>query len=361
MDPRTVWLSDNFRLSDFLSNHSVYARGYANVFEPASGVDPRIKNAEALCEHALEPLLETVGQLSISYGYISPDFSRRTVKYQDPDKPSHHRWDLGAAADVVAHDWVRGRNIGQGLTQLFTSTNTVCSPVLLAHAIAESGTPFSRLITYSESPYLCIAVSSREVQKGEPRKAFYENRYQGHAKAKPLYLQMSSAASRARELAYLQETGLPVPWEGAGYPTYHGGGINQYQHMRVSEYTTVLDWLFNLKSISNGVKNIPALVDDKVQDSFAAAGLAFDYLVRNLGLPRIRVERGYVCRSHPDCEARFDWRGPTVWFELSGSATPVEFFERALASMPDEVEVIPSDFGATFGVPVEAALSGLFG
>lgn len=360
-DPRDVWLSRNFRLSDFLGNHSVYAKGYANPYE---GGQQHEDNARALCESALEPILERFGPVSLSYGYISPEFSRLTVKYQDPDKPSHHRWDLGAAADVCVHDWVEGRPLPQGPTaaQLLMHEDTSTSPVALAHELDESGLPYSRLITYSESPFVCVAVSAAEVAQSRPRRAFYENRYQGVAKVKPEYLQMSNAGARRRNHNYLQDVGLEHPWRGAGHPTYHGGGFRQYQHIRVSRYTTILDWLFNMKSISEGVKNPPMLMDERVQDSFAAAGIVYDWLIGVLGVPRLSILSGYLARTHPDFLDHPDWH-TGEWVDIEVGAPQgmfVDGLEMDIAGLlPAGLDSSPTERGVCIGIPVAAVLGGL--
>ena len=359
-DPRDDFLSEHFRLSDFLGNHSVYAKGYSNDAPRLSALQR--ENAEALCTEALEPLLERFGPLSIAYGLISPDFSRRTVKYQDPDKPSHHRWDLGAAADVISHKWVQGLPHEPDLMQLFASDVTRTSPALLAHAIDDTlAVPYSRLISYSESAFLCIAVSATEVASARPRKAFYENRFAGVPRAKPEYIQQATPAARQRVRAELQQDGLPSPWQGGGFPSYHGGGIQQYQHMQVSKYTTVLDWLFNLKSISSGHKNIPALVSDEVQDAFAAAGLVYDYLVDRTLIPRFSILGGYVCRSHPDFTPEVDWRNPSISFEIAGPATceVSDLCEAFAYVLPDYVTVEETERGAIISVDKETILSDL--
>lgn len=356
-DPRNIWLSDNFRLSDFLGNHSVYARGIPNHFYWEDGEDEgRLDNATALCTAALEPILEEYGPMSISYGYISPEFSRATVKYQDPDKPSHHRWDLGAAADIVVHRWVQGHSFKKKvpLANLFMDENTRTSPIALAHAIdSELQVPYSRMITYSESPCVCVAVKHSEVEDGRPRKAFYENRYMGAQKAKPLYIQMPSTMQKSRGLESLQTERLPFPWEGSGSPTYHGGGVRQYQHTRVSRYTTVLDWLFNLQSISTGVRNTPALNSPEVQDGFAAAGILFDHIQDHIGVPRISILGGYVCRTHPEYKVGSDWRDGTVRF-LLGSPRYMDsetFMALLGTAIPEYAEMEVGPLGVHISAP----------
>jgi hypothetical protein len=361
-DPRTYWISQNFRLSDFLGNHSVYARGFANPYE---GNDFSMGNAEALCLNGLERLLERFGPLSIAYGYISPEFSRRTVTYQDPNKPSHHRWDLGAAADICIHSWVDHRHTQDTLplANLFMDWNTSTSPAALAHEIDQMGIPYSRLITYSESPFLCLAIAEHELlDEMQPRKAFYENRYEGTARVKPDYRQLSNERARARAYADLQEQGLPADWRGAGHPTYHGGGLRQFQHTKVSKYTTALDWLFNLKSISEGHKNAPVLTSDPVLDSFAAAGMVYDHIIDHLNVKRLSILGGFVARNHPDFDPDADW-SKARWITLELGAPQGAFidgFEMDISGcLPDGIDVSVTELGARITLPVGEVLEGL--
>ena len=342
MDPRAVWLSEHFRLSDFLGNHSVYTKGFRNPF--LHSIDSlHIENARALCTHALEPVLSYFGPLSISYGYISDEFSRRTVAYQDPTKPSHHRWDLGAAADIAVHAPLRGLPMPNvPLPYLFADQNTRTSPALLAHALdSELCIPYSRMITYSESPFVCVAVSAREVATGRLRKAFYENEYMGVPRAKPNYHQMASEAQRAARLSALQETGLAHPWHGGGYPSYHGGGKLQYQHTQVSKYTTLLDWVISLKSISNGITNMPNVRDHAVHDAFVAAGLVYDALVDQLGIPRFSIMAGYLQRTHPDFGTTGDWHGGEAGFLLG----PPQSYMDDLPGLAQQIDTLVSGVG----------------
>jgi hypothetical protein len=316
VDPRTVRLSPHFLLSDFLGCYSVYMRGYANPFIWDNDAEMKLENARALCNEALEPLMAELGPLSIGYGYISPDLSRRIVGYQDPNKASHHRWDLGAAADVCFHGCVTEGV--HGTCDLYFPEAVRTAPVACAHCIDYFDIPYSRLITYSESPYLCLAVSAREVVGDRPRKAFYENRYMGAKGGKPLYRTLSTPSARRTHLEQLQTVGLEHDWRGAGYPTYHSHRIEQYHHMRVSKYTMVSDWLFDLTSISNGVRNVPSLNNAHVLDAFAAAGTVYDWLIDHMGVPRASIVQGYVSHVNPQCNVRVgtDWRQPVIGFTL---------------------------------------------
>lgn len=309
MDPTKVRLSPHFLLSDFLGNQSVYSRGFANMLDPyAEDLPLKMANARALCNEVLEPLLEQAGPMTVSYGYICPELSRRIVTYQDPGKPSHHRWDLGAAADVCVHEWTNHDP---------DDDTTKTAPITLAHEIHQSGYPYSRLISYSESPYLCIAVSAQEVRSGNIRKAFYENRYTGVARTKPHYKNLSAHSSKDKARQELERTGLPHGWRGAGHPTYHGGGRRQYHHIRTSKYTMLSDWLFDLKSISKGERNTPQLSNDDAWNAFCAAGDVYDALIELTGLNRINIISAYINPANSNYLEGNDWRNDNFTFRVS--------------------------------------------
>jgi len=275
IDPKFVKLSTNFRLSDFMGAHSVYAYGYANDYN--SLTSRHISEAETLCETLLEPILAKFGPISVSYGYISPDLSRKIVKYQDPDKPSYHRWDAGAAADIVMHERV-AENV---------------PPIITAHEI-DLEMSYSRMITYSESPFICVATRHSEVSQGFGRRAFYENRYTGVTGAKPQFITKSkSQQSREEEYAWLLSEGLPVDWRGAGYSTYHCGGARQLHDRRTSKYTVLTDFLYNTVAVRDGIANIPSLTAGN-RKIFEAAGALYDEILIGMAVPRISIVDGYI-------------------------------------------------------------------
>lgn len=267
-------LSKHFLLSDFMGCHSVYVDGKQNILLPTHR--SKLREAEYLCETLLEPLLEEYGPLSISYGYLSPELSRQIVKYQDPDKPSYHRWDAGAAADVCIH----------AIADLADA-----SPAIFAHcSIDDHEFPYSRMITYSESPYICLATKFSE-KNGEPRKAFYENRYCGPGK-KPLFIR-KSAVPRIR---HQQEQDAIVAtannWQGAGYPTYHGGGRLQVQHRRVSSFSMLSDFLYSQSAVDKGMRLTDQDIS-RLMPAFETAGQIYDDLLSALDVPRLSVAVGY--------------------------------------------------------------------
>lgn len=284
----------------------------------------KIANARALCVRMLEPIIEEFGALSISYGYIAPATSHRLVKYQSSSKPSHHMWNLGAAADVCLHDWV---NV------LPDDDTAETSPIHLAHRIDALRLPYSRLITYSESPYLCLAVSAAEVKEGKPRNAFYENRYVGVKQ--PQYKSISTPAARARAFADLCENDLPNGWRGAGYPTYHGGGRRQMHHIRVGQKCMLSDFMFDLQSIANGNKNIPNMMMPQIWDAFCAAGDAYDALLQITGCKRMSIVAGFVSASSPYFDREKDWRKGYAYFTVVPPEQDDDSFVQLDAEYPE--------------------------
>jgi hypothetical protein len=307
-DPTKIRVSKHFILSDFLGNHSVYTRGIPNMLDPHDPELPlKMANLHALCDEFLEPFLEQAGPLSISYSYITPELSDEIVHYQDSRKPSHHQFNLGAAADIISHEWVNADPEDDSATS---------APVMLAHEIASSGYPLSRLITYSESPYLCVAVSASEVAEGKPRGAFYENRYTGHKGEKPDYRKYPSPAAKHGALAALVKEGLSHGWRGQGYPSYHGHGRRQYHHIRVSDYSMLSDWLFDLQSVANGAKNIPNVQNPNLMESFYLAGDLYDSLIKEGGHNRYSIISGYVDHANPSFVKENDWARGQGWFTV---------------------------------------------
>lgn len=280
-DPTKIRLSDHFLLSDFMGCHSVFVKGYRNLLDDFT--PSKLAEGRYLCETLLEPLLAEFGPMSVAYGYISPELSRKVVAYQDPDIPSYHRWDKGAAADVCVHSWVKES-----------------APIHLAHWIDEH-LGYSRMITYSESPFICLAT---QLDEGENfRRAFYENRYGGKKGAKPEFVKKSTNAKT--RIAHGKSLALEHDWKGAGYPTYHGGGIRQMQHIRVSRYSMVSDFLYSTYAIREGIANAPDI--RRYAQAFRAAGRAYDRLLEALDVPRLSIVRGFESFRFNDYPL-FSWR-----------------------------------------------------
>ena len=317
VDPTTVRLSENFLLSDFLGNHSVYARGFQNLWEDPDG--SKLREGQHLCDTLLEPIMAEYGPLSVSYGYISPALSKKIVTYQDPNAPSYHRWDKGAAADVCVHAWVEEK-----------------APIYLAHEIDQKY-GYSRMITYSESPFICVA---SQVSEGvSHRRAFYENRYCGKKGAKPLYIRKSaSAATRKKEAEALV---LAHPWEGVGYPTYHGYGVKQIQHHRVSKFSVASDFCYSHTAVSEGIANLPNL--NKSLLVFEAAGAVYDALLCALDVPRLSIVRGFESFRFNDYPL-FSWKDHFALEVVPPSyLTTSDIYDAVLSKRGGEVQAVGVD------------------
>ncbi|MCF1459442.1 MAG: hypothetical protein LPH21_18415 [Shewanella sp.] len=212
---------------------SVYRKGYCNRIYNHEEI--KIRNAVKL-GYFLDQLFEECGGISVSYGFISAALSNLIVKYQDPSKPSMHRWDLGAACDIKLHE-------------------RDDSPIRQVADIAEyfGMEDFARIITYSESEWICFATSNDDNQS---TRRIYENRYTGQPKVKPDFIHWKGKEEclfAARDNHELDHPG----WRGAGYPTHHGGGRLQYHHETVGRVTPLSDFLYNRDSVYKGVPNRP--------------------------------------------------------------------------------------------------------
>lgn len=232
-------LNRHFILADFAYNDTVIRKNHPNY------MGGNIDNGRALAD-TLAGIVDLYGRISITYGFISPELSRQIVRYQNPDIPSHHRWDLGAAADIIVHEWVKPK-LKRG--QWVYRDHPDASPIMLATQIADAF-DYSRMITYSESPCICIAVKANE---NPPRLAFYENRYTGQERVKPLFRSYHKRSYPKPEKIHdnLGEHG----WVGKGHPTHHGGGRRQYHHVQIGRYLTALDCLKCPWKVTEGIHN----------------------------------------------------------------------------------------------------------
>lgn len=269
IDPTTIRLSDTIMLSDAIGCDSAYRYGHANPFRMPDN-ESHLAEARKLADH-IEELQENEGPCSISYGFISDSLSRKIVKYQDPTKPSYHRWDDGAAMDLCFHDWKQ-------------------APIYMAFEI-DSMLEYSRLITYAESSWICLATRVKEGKKG--RKAFYENRYLGKREPEHVKVPMSP---KSRQV-FKDKHFLEHEWYGQGYPSYHGGGRRQLHHIRVSRYVVLSDLLYYSRFVNDGVQNIPPFTQARRYAEFLEAaetvGECIDRITDNFGC-RFSIARAYI-------------------------------------------------------------------
>ena len=249
----------NFMLADFMYNDSVIRKGDVNLMprDPSSGMRLDMIALSSL----INATYDYLGNVSISYGYISPAQSERRVRWKDPKKPSLHRWDKGAAVDICFHD-----------SEELSNT----PPAYIAMALySKFSSVTSRMITYSESPYVCIATAGD--QKLAERNAVYFNSYEGVHGAKPGHIRptkrarhsLASCHINADQLSDLVEGSLDIlatqtddlslekvktdikehGWKGQGHPSYHLNGARQVQHIRLGRnlmLKDILPWIPNI-------------------------------------------------------------------------------------------------------------------
>jgi hypothetical protein len=299
LDPTRMCFGDML-LSEFVGNHSVYYYGYANpVQTDVWGADTTVHRGWirlAQLVHGVRAALESDSELpttvfTISYGWIHPRLSEKIVKWKPGSQPSYHRWDEGAAVDINFHHTTFGPQYFAGDMDNEQSAWQRLSPLGIATLINTPPGRFQsldRTITYSESPYICIACAPLSLYPG--RGKWYENRWMGNIGSKPRYI---NHCSDARDI---ETAAVPSPleedWRGTGHPTYHGHGKLQYHHIRTSLYTMMSDWLYDRDKVHFGEANrMPTSMVryDYIKNMMHYAGRAYDVLqaLANSHLPII--------------------------------------------------------------------------
>lgn len=252
-------LSPNFLLSDFLYGYENYSN-MASTLQQVANIDAEtIDRASRFCNEFLDPLVKQYGPVSIANGY------RYGCK-------GPHQWNQqdGVAADVAFHNWVNSGN----------------APIRLLSEIDQAGTEYERMISYAGSEFVCLAWKP----EGNNRAAFYENARQ--AGRDPLFITHGrSPADRSKRI------GLPVrmrrDWRrGPGEPIYHCQRNLRAQHIRVSEFFTLLDMCRNVRAFAAGMSSVlPFNLFNSPRANVARMmGEVLDEVVRRHG--QISVVRG---------------------------------------------------------------------
>lgn len=253
-DPTKVRMSKYFLLSDFMGCHSVYSKGLTNQIFTTDNA--KLERGYMLAE-TLDALEDELGVISVGYGFLSPSLSQMLVTYQDPNKPSFHRWELGAACDIqfMEHDYtLTGRPSIHKAAEILTSLG---------------GLEFARMITYAESPWICFATS--DIAKESTRR-IYE--YRHRLNNKPEYVKWTG--NEAGLQAALDDGTHGVfkanggNWVGAGYPTYHSHKIRQLHHERIGSTVNLSDMLYSRDAVHYGKPNAP-IRSVAVHENFLAA------------------------------------------------------------------------------------------
>lgn len=286
INPATIWLSDHILLSDMIGCDSVYRHGIPN---PVTESDKAKINEGMYLAETIEPYVKERA-VSFTYGYISPGLSRAIVKYQNPNKKSYHRWDDGAACDMVCHNEESLRHEHHYVDQPWSTVDTARNhyPLVELHRMfGEYGIRWSRAITYAESDVFCIGARRGEGLTGH-RMATYENKFTGERQ--PDFQKIP---------AKMFENGIPAPpkdWRGRGWPHTHGGGRRQYEHVRIGSYSLLSDFLYDPICTHKGIPNRPPLgrrMTDRFMLNMFLASLAYENLVFAYG-ERLPIVAAYV-------------------------------------------------------------------
>lgn len=304
LDPTRMCFGDTL-LSEFVGNHSVYYYGYPNpVQTDVWGAHTPVYRAWIRLGQLVDGVRRAVEAdselpttvFTISYGWIHPRLSERIVKWKPGSRPSYHRWDDGAAVDINFHHTTFGPQFFAG--DLDHSEHGVwqrLSPIGIATLINTPPGRFpglDRTITYSESPYICIAVAPNQMNQG--RGKWYENRFMGATGDKPLYINHCADARCIDRAAVPSEMGHD--WRGSGRPTYHGHGKLQYHHVRTSLYTMMSDWLYDRDKVHFGEANrMPTSMVryDYIKNMMHYAGRVYDVL-QALSINHLPIIEGIV-------------------------------------------------------------------
>lgn len=238
IDPTKYRLSDSLLLSDAIGNHSAYSKGLANPV--TDEFEDQLKEGKHLAEY-LDSLQDELGPYRVSYGFIHPELSEAIVRWKPGHLPSYHRWDDGAAMDVCfVH---RDRFFG-GLGHWDDSADAPINTALWIHNNVKK---YSRMITYCQSEWMCIA--TKRAEGGiRNRLAFYENRFMPDGTCKYIKHHPPDGDSDVPE--YLA---LDAPWRGQGHPPKG----KEYQHVKVSATTFLSDYLYNKHKVHKGIPNLP--------------------------------------------------------------------------------------------------------
>ena len=288
IDPTRV-ISSNMLLSDFVGCNSVYYNGYPNpvqtdvwfrgsrVIQNWERLAHYISNAKDVVAGRADPAHSCgTHSFSISYGWIHPRLSEKIVKWKPGHQPSYHRWDMGAACDINFHSLTYAP-YHFGLV-MDAEMHNIFSPLGIAVVLnapeAVRG-QLDRTITYSESPYICLAVPN---SSNEGLQKWYENRFTGERGVKPQFITYRGGrggpgTSRLRP--------LEGDWRGGGWPSHHGGGKRQYHHIRTSLYTVMSDWLYDRDRVHFGTANRMPMSTTRYETlkyAMHCAGAVFDVM-----------------------------------------------------------------------------------
>lgn len=217
-------LSRDFILLDTVYDYDNYQNPSLFIERLMDDYDRVVDMGTRFCTEWLSPLVDTYGPASLTSG----------ICFNCKGPHLWNKWE-GVAVDAIFHDWV----------------NADTAPILMLHDMDVSGVEYERIISYAGSEVMCLAWKP----DGNNRAAFYENvrtNASAHHGSKPLFITHGSKPSdRADRLS------RPKPkrkdWRREAYePVFHTRKQLRPQHIRMSQYFTLLDMCRHVDAFSGG-------------------------------------------------------------------------------------------------------------
>lgn len=266
-----VRLSKHFVLMDFMHMRDVYTSRLPLPLETSMSVE-NLNCGREMCVELLEPMIDQFGPSSVCAGFTPQAIVERNGWLW----PQPHRWteELGAAADLIFHDWV----------------NREWAPIYLCERVdKDQRLQWDRLITYCGSECMCIAFRGKR-----NRKALYENvRIPGQKYQFKSY--GTYPGPRSKRLT------LPLPrrpdWRAApGELISYSTGPRPH-HQRVGLYFTVLDFCRSEVGLREGIPYVlPWYGPENPQMDYCRMfASVLDPLVARFG--QISVVKGLLAKS----------------------------------------------------------------
>src|SRR5690606_14286557 len=131
---------------------------------------------------------------------------------------------------------------------------------------------------------------------------------------KPLYIPYP--ANKEKRQGMLDSIPDDLDWVGMGYPRYHGGGRQQYHHIRTSKYTMLSDFLFSEVAVTDGIPNNPL---PHVLSACQYLGDKLDTVYEISRVPRFSILSVY---ENPECSEYTEMYMERAFYLVLGCAAP---------------------------------------
>ncbi|WEV89314.1 hypothetical protein H10PHJ05_13 [Aeromonas phage HJ05] len=265
-------LSRDFLLLDTVYSYENYLNSPLFMERMLDDYERVVDMGTRFCTEWLTPMVDTYGPVSLSCG----------ICFNCKGPHLWNKWE-GVAVDAIFHDWV----------------NSDTAPILLLHDMDVNGLEYERIISYAGSEVLCLSWKP----DGNNRAAFYEN-VRTNASAtqgsKPLFITHGSKPSdRADRMG--RPKAKRRDWRRDAYePIFHTRRQLRPQHIRMSQYFTLLDMCRHVEAFASGENSVtpPELFHSRLLDGARCVALVLDDYVAAHGM--MSVVRGMLPTSMAD-------------------------------------------------------------